>query len=101
MRRAAIRLAVAAIAAAALMTGCTSDQGPVCDSLDAVRHSADQLRNANISENGLSVVSSGLNQLRANLDQFSADAKVQLQPQVDAVRSTVDQLQLSVATAKA
>jgi hypothetical protein len=101
MRRAAIPAAVVATAAAVLMTGCTSDKPPMCDSLAAVRQSADQLRTANISENGLSAVSEDLSRLKSDLAQFSADAKAQFQPQTDALKSTVDQLRSSVTNAKA
>jgi hypothetical protein len=73
----------------------------VCESLDAVRHSVDTMTQAKLGENGLSVLTSGLTQLKIDLGQFAADAKAQFQPQTDALRITVDQLSSSVATAKA
>jgi len=106
MGRSAIRgIAVAALTATlmtgtALVAGCASDKPPVCDSLDAVRHSADQMRDANISENGLSAVSGDLSQLKADLAQFANDAKAQYQSQVDALKASVDRLQANVASAR-
>jgi hypothetical protein len=104
MRRAPIRgvgvAAAALMTGCALVTGCASDKPPVCDSVDAVRHSADQLRSANISENGLSAVSGDLSQLKADLAQFASDAKAQYQPQVDSLKASVDRLQSNVTSAK-
>jgi|tagenome__1003787_1003787.scaffolds.fasta_scaffold20725486_2 hypothetical protein len=101
MRRASIYAVVAATVAATVLTGCSSAKPAMCDSLDAVRHSAGELKNANITENGLSTVKSGLTQLKGDLAQFATDAKAQFQPQVDALRSSVDQLQSRVTEAKA
>jgi hypothetical protein len=106
MTRAAIRgVGVATVAAAlmaggVLVTGCASEKPPLCDSLAAVRHSADQLRDANVSENGLSAVSGDLSQLKADLAQFASDARTQYRSQVDALRASVDRLQSNVASAK-
>ena len=88
-------------AAAVLLTGCSTAEPAVCESLDAVRNSVDTVSQAKLGENGLSVLAGGLTQLKADLGQFAADAKAQFQPQTDALRTSVDQLSSSVATAKA
>jgi hypothetical protein len=106
MGRSAIRrVAAAAVAAtlmtgSALMTGCASDKPPVCDSVDAVRHSADQLRKVNVSENGLAGISADLSQLKTDLAQLAGEAKAQYQSQVDALSASVDRLQADVASAR-
>lgn len=87
--------------AAVLLAGCSTAEPPVCESIDAVRHSVDTVTQAQLGENGLSVVAGGLTQLKADLGQFTADAKAQFQPQTEALRMSVDQLSSSVATAKA
>ena len=100
MRRTAAWTAVGAILGTVAVAGCSSEQSPVCESLDAVQHSVAQLRNANVSENGLSQVRTDLTQLNASLQQLGTDATSQFAPQIDAVKSSATQLRTSVATAK-
>jgi hypothetical protein len=103
MRCHAIRAVTAATAITALLGGCGAgggDRPAVCDSLSAVQASVDDLRNANVSENGLSQLRSDLGQLKVNLDQLSQDARAQLQPQIDGVRAAAGQLSSSVTAAK-
>jgi hypothetical protein len=106
MGRSVIRRVAAAAATATLMTGsvlvtgCASDKPPVCDSVDAVRQTTDQLRKMNVSENGLTGVSGDLSQLKTDLAQVASDAKAQYRPQVDALTASVDRLQADVASAR-
>jgi hypothetical protein len=100
MRRQSILSAVALLVAVAL-AGCGSDQPAVCDSLDAVRASADDVRDANVSENGLSQVRAGLTALNQNLQQLGTEARTQFESEITAVRTAADQLSTSVSAAKA
>ena len=61
----------------------------------------ENLRNVNLSENGMVALQDGLAQVRAAIDAMRADIKADQQPQVDAVKAAVVQLQSSVAAAKA
>jgi hypothetical protein len=100
MRRIAEWTVVGAMVGTVAVAGCSSGQSPVCDSLDAVQQSVAQLRNANVSENGLSQVRTDLSQLDAALQQLGTEAKSQFAPQLGAVKSSASQLSTSVATAK-
>jgi hypothetical protein len=101
MRRHSTLLAVALLVVLAL-AGCGSDDQPaVCDSLDSVRASADDVMDANVSENGMSQVSAGLTALKQNLQQLGSEAKTQFESQITAVRAAADQLSTSVSAAKA
>jgi uncharacterized protein HemX len=87
---------------AAVVAACgQSSQAATCDRVDSVRASVEDLRNVDISENGMVAVGSGLAQLQTDLDNLRADVKADQQPQVDAVRSAVTQLQSSVAGIRA
>jgi hypothetical protein len=77
------------------------DQPAVCDSLQAVEVSVDNISKTNVSENGLSQLRTDLKTLKENLDQLLDDARAQFQPQVDAVRAAVDELSSSVDAATA
>jgi hypothetical protein len=93
---------VAAAAAIVLLGGCADDESrpAVCDSYDAVQASVDDLRNANISENGLSQVRTDLKELRHGLEQLLDDARANFQTQVDPIRLATDELATAVATAR-
>jgi hypothetical protein len=87
---------------AMFVRGCgDSDRPAVCDNLDAVRASVDDLRHANISENGLSQVRSDLQRLRQEIDRFAEAVRAQLEPPISAVRAAAEQLSSSVTAAKA
>jgi uncharacterized alpha-E superfamily protein len=92
--------AFGATAAVLALGGCSTDQPAVCDSLDNARHSAEQIRNANVGENGLAQVTTGLQQLGQSLRQMRADAQAQFANELTAVQTTVDQASTSVATAR-
>jgi len=84
------------------LAGCADDDQPaVCDSLDAVRTSAEHVNDANVSENGLSQVRTSLDQLKLDLQQLGTDAKTQFEAQVTAAKAAADQLSASVSAAKA
>jgi hypothetical protein len=97
---------VASIAPAVLIalgvTGCgQSSQTRTCDRLDGVQSAVEDLRNVNLSENGMVAMQDGLAQVQARLNLFRSELSTDLQPQVDAVKTSVQQLQNSAAAAKA
>jgi hypothetical protein len=81
--------------------GCGTDQPAACAHLDAVQASLDHVRNANVSENGLSQLRTDLSQLQANLIQLRTDAQAKFPTEIDGVRGAANQLAASVATARA
>ncbi|MBG0567173.1 hypothetical protein [Actinoplanes aureus] len=72
----------------------------VCDSFAAVQNTVNQIKNANVSENGLNAARPYVSQLLNELNQLVQDAKAQFKPQADMLKTTVDQLQASVDTAR-
>lgn len=83
------------------MTSCSSGQSPTCDGVDAVRSAVEDVRNVNLSENGMAALTAGLGQVLVELDQLRATAATSLQPQVDALKTSVTQLTSSAEAAKA
>jgi ElaB/YqjD/DUF883 family membrane-anchored ribosome-binding protein len=81
--------------------GSGADKPAVCDSLEAVQVSLDNISKTNVGENGLSQLRTELKALKENLDQLLDDARAQFQPQADAVRAAVDELSSSVEAATA
>ena len=94
-------IAFAAVAVALGAGACSTDQPPVCESLGAVQDTVTRIRNANVSENGLTRLKTDLAQLKVDLEQLYADAKVDFAAEVDELRATVSQFSASVATARA
>ncbi|MFI7600361.1 hypothetical protein [Actinoplanes sp. NPDC049681] len=94
-------IAAAAVSALLGAGGCGTDQPPVCDSLAAVQATMNQVRNANVAENGLTYLETNLQQLRLDLQQLRTDAAAQFGPQVEVVRAAADQFSASVDTARA
>jgi uncharacterized protein HemX len=88
-------LLVAGIAVGVAACG-QSSQAATCDRVDSVRASVEDLRNVNLSENGMAALDSALAQVKTELELLRSDVKADLQPQVDAVRSSVTQLRSSV-----
>jgi hypothetical protein len=91
-----------AAAAAALGAGaCSTDQPAVCESLGAVQHTLTRIRDANVSENGLTQLRADLAVLKNDLDQLLADTKEEFGAEADAVRTAMSQFSASLATARA
>lgn len=82
------------------LTAC-DDQSAVCDDLDALRASVNNLQDARIGENALSVISTALTNMESNLEQLSTDASAEYAPQVDEVRSQAATLEASIESAAA
>ena len=91
------------VAAAGVFTGaaCSSEQPAVCDSLAAVQNTADHIRDANVSENGVTQLQAELRQLRPELQQLYSDAQAQFKTELEGVRTAANQFSASVAAARA
>ena len=89
-------------AAIVLLGSCAADENRpvVCDNYDAVRASADDLRNANISENGLSQVRTNLQALRSDLTDLLEEARTTYQAQVDVIQLAAQDLATAVTAAR-
>lgn len=81
--------------------GCGTDQPQVCDSLAAVQATMNQVRNTNVSENGLPPLKANLQQLKLDLQQLTTDAAAQFAPQVEVVKAAANQFSASVDSARA
>jgi hypothetical protein len=79
----------------------TDEKPPVCDSVAAVQTSADHVRDANVSENGLTQLRTDLTQLKASLQQLYADAQAQFATETAAVKASADVLAVSLSAARA
>lgn len=101
MRRMSTWISVAAAVGVLTAGGCGTDQPAACAHLDAAQATMAHVRNANVSENGLSQLRTDLSQLRANLIQLRTDAQAKYPTEIEAVQGTVNQLAASVATARA
>jgi hypothetical protein len=93
---------LAAVAVVLALGGCAEDEDrpAVCDSYDAVQASADDLRNANISENGLTQVRTDLQELRDDLVTLIDDARAQYATEVDTIQKAAADLQTAVTAAR-
>jgi hypothetical protein len=94
---------VAAIVGLLSSAGCGADEPaapPVCASLDAVRATAEHIRNTNVSENGVGQMRTYLGQLRTDLEQLATDAAAQFGPQTQQLRAATDNLSASITTAR-
>lgn len=96
-RCAAILLAV--LAAGPGLTACSADDPAVCDDVDALSASMDNLRDAQIGENALSVVSTELSQMTTEVKQLADDASQEYADEIDAVRTQVSAVQSGVESA--
>jgi hypothetical protein len=79
---------------------CGTNEPAVCDSVEAVQNSAGQIRNTNVSENGLSQLKSDLAQLKLELEKLAGGARTDFAAEIQAVRSATTRLSASVTTAR-
>jgi hypothetical protein len=100
MKRMSTRIAAVTAAAMLGLGGCGTDQPQVCDSLDAVQTTMQQIRNANVAENGLAPLRGYLQQLKTDIGLLLNDATAQYAPQAQQVRAAAEQVSASVATAR-
>jgi Mg2+ and Co2+ transporter CorA len=100
MKRMSTRIAAVTAAATLGLVGCGTDQPPVCDSLVAAQTTMEQIRNANVAENGLAPLKAYLEQLKGDVNLLLTDAAAQFAPEVEGVRAAADQVSTSVAKAQ-
>jgi hypothetical protein len=105
MTRRTRRAAWAATAATTLVlvAGC-GDNGTqnsaTCDKADQLKSSVSALEKVNVTENGLSALKTDLAQVKSDLNALAAAAKTQFQPQIQAVKTSADQVSASLSAAK-
>ncbi|MEU4691503.1 hypothetical protein [Actinoplanes sp. NPDC023714] len=97
---------ITAILAAAVLGagGCASAEAnapAVCESFATVQNTVNQIRNVNVSENGVAAARPYVAELLNQLNQLVLDAQAQFKPQADQLRTAVDQLSASVEGARA
>jgi type IV pilus biogenesis protein CpaD/CtpE len=98
------RFASLALAAgiAAVLAGCAeSTQSKTCAQADKVRSSIENVRNVNLSENGMVALKSAVAQVGTELDLLRTTLAADAQAQVATVQTAVGQLRSTVATAAA
>jgi hypothetical protein len=96
-RRVALTLVTVLLGAG--LAGC-SDQPAVCDSVDALQASVDNLRDINVSANGMGAISDSLATIKRDLNQVKTDAEAEYATQVDAVDAAVSELTSGVTAAQ-
>jgi hypothetical protein len=101
MRRTSTWITIVAAVAAVTVGACGTDQPAACDSLVGIETSLEHIRNANVSENGMSQLTTDLNYLRANLTRLRTDAQAQFPTEIEAVRTATNQAAASVAAVRA
>ena len=98
------RFASLALAAAIAfgLAGCAeSTQSKTCAQADAVRSSIEDVRNVNLSANGMVALQGAVTQVGTELQLLGSELKSGGQAQLAAVQSAVGQLKTAVATAVA
>ena len=100
MRRQAAAVAVAALAVASLTACAESAQAKTCTHLDGAQSAVENLRNVNLSENGMVALQSGLADVKSELQLLKGDVAANVQPQVDAVYTSVQQLESATTAAR-
>ena len=89
------------VALVALITGCSSSDGPaVCSSLDDLKASVNQVTDVQSGENGISALQSNLVAVRDDLNQVLKDAKSQYSTQVTQIQSNLASLRSAIDVAQ-
>jgi hypothetical protein len=91
---------LAVVLAAGGLAACGGDQPAVCDDFDALQSSIDNLKDIQVSENGMTALSPALTQIKKDLQQLVADAEAEFGDEAGEVKTAVASLQSSVTAAK-
>jgi hypothetical protein len=91
---------LAVVMAAGGLAACGGDQPAVCDAVDSLQASVDNLKDVQLSENGVNALTSALTQVKQDLQQVGTDAKAEFGDDVSTIEAAVTSLQSSVAAAK-
>ena len=81
------------------LTACVADEPAVCDDVDAMNATMDDLRDVEIGENALSVLSTELSELKSEADTLVEDASEEYATEIDAVRSGLTSLESDLEAA--
>ncbi len=101
LRRSAWRVAPV-IAAAVVVASCSSSgsTSAVCDQADQVRVTVQHLKDIQLSENGMVALTSGLTQLRDQINQLKSVAADQYGPEITGVQTAIDDLATKAQAAR-
>jgi hypothetical protein len=91
---------LAVVVTASGLTACGSDQPPICDDVETLQSSVDNLKDVQVSENGLNALSAELSQVQQDVRQLVTNAKAEFGDEASTVESAVQSLQSSVDSAK-
>lgn len=73
-----------------------SASAELCSARDELRASISDLSNVDVVKNGTSAITSALDEIKQNLADVRSAAGSDVQPQIDALQSAVDQLQAAL-----
>jgi hypothetical protein len=100
IRQRTVGWALAALTAPTLVS-CGPDTPAVCEQAEELRTAVQNVKDVNVSENGLAALTSTLDQVMVEFEQFRTEAGNQFKPQIDAVKVAADQVRVSLADARA
>jgi hypothetical protein len=78
-------------------TGSAAPSGDVCADREALRGSVDALQDVDVRAEGTDGLEAAIGDVKADLATLSASAGSELQPQVQAVRDAIEQVETAVA----
>lgn len=96
--RSTILSAVCLVGIGAGLSAC-SDQPAVCDDVDALKSSVENIKDAQLGENGLDTITTQLSLMKNSLKEIQGSASSMYPTEVAAVRSAADSLSTSVSAA--
>lgn len=100
----AVVLLLTGLVAAVLLTGCgssTPSKPAVCADVDALKQTAQSIKDTSISQGALSEIATKLDTMKAQLATFKSHAKSQYASEIDQLSTGLGTLRTTVDTAKA
>jgi hypothetical protein len=74
----------------------TSTTASVCDQRTAVSDAVDELKNVNVIEDGTSSLEPAIDDVKQAVDALGESAESEIQPEVDAVKSSLSELESAI-----
>ena len=100
--RRSVALTIATLILGASLVACGGDKPAVCDSVDNLKSSVDDVKDIDVTSSGaVSDLQSGLTSIDSDLATVKADAKAEFSSQIQAVQQSFAALKTSVDAAKA
>jgi hypothetical protein len=93
-------VAVGLVGLGSALVGCGGEPA-VCEDVDALRTSVQNLQDVQIGEGALSALSTDLQQIESDLDQLREDTSEEYSTEIDAVQAETDALRESLQAAGA